>query len=143
MSVAVAMFSGKWKYGSGENHEAFMSAIGVPKELHQFASETVFYIECREEGGVITWATTPEYLGAKHGTVTNVFRIGEEIEEDTGDGKKKKCVYTWDGDKLVSTYPDWDGKGLKVTMSRALEGDSTSTVMSAGDVTCTVVYLRC
>ncbi|KAI8508960.1 hypothetical protein Bbelb_128080 [Branchiostoma belcheri] len=122
------MFCGREPAVSGGFSES-----GIPEECFADALGVTTVAEVTQEDDVITWTGT---TGAQK--AVSSFRLGEEFEEEHLGGKRR-----WEEDSLVSSYQDWDGTGLKVTITRQLQGDTLDLTMTAGDVTCHVQSVRC
>ncbi|XP_078657721.1 fatty acid-binding protein 2, liver-like isoform X1 [Branchiostoma floridae x Branchiostoma belcheri] len=137
MPFDLAEFNGTWRLNRHENYREFLRKIGIPEECVAGALEVTTEAEVTQEDDVITWTGT---TGAQK--AVSSFRLGEEFEEEHLGGKKK-VMYRWEEDSLVSSYQDWDGTGLKVTITRQLQGDTLDLTMTAGDVTCHVQSVRC
>ncbi|XP_078575469.1 fatty acid-binding protein, liver-like [Branchiostoma floridae x Branchiostoma japonicum] len=137
MPFDLAEFNGTWRLSRHDNYREFLRKIGIPDENVDDALNVTTVAEVTQEGDVITWTGTTGTQKA-----VSSFRLGEEFEEEHLGGKKK-VLYRWEEDRLVSTYQDWDGKGLKVTISRRLQGDTLHLTMTAGDVTCNIQSVRC
>ncbi|XP_066297816.1 fatty acid-binding protein, liver-like [Branchiostoma lanceolatum] len=137
MPFDLAEFNGNWRLKRHENYRQFLRKIGIPEENVEGALDVTTAAEVTQEGDVITWTGTTG--GQK---AVSSFQLGEEFDEEHLGGKKK-VIYRWEEDSLVSSYQDWDGKGLKVTISRRLQGDTLHLTMTAGDVTCHVQSVRC
>ncbi|XP_067946501.1 fatty acid-binding protein, liver-like [Watersipora subatra] len=115
MCELVKKLEGKWKQASVENFEAFMLAIGVNFALRKIGNHTSADEEWNLEGDVITLKISSTFKNK-----TLVFKLGEEIDEETMDGRKMKTTFTAEGDKLVHNQV---GKPHNCTYTRYLEGD--------------------
>lgn len=75
-------------------------------------------VELTENNGLYTLKTTSPFKNSEI-----KFKLGEEFDEETPDGRKVKCVCTLDGNKLVQIQ-----KGEKQT---TIEREFTPTEMKA------------
>ncbi|XP_019645485.1 PREDICTED: fatty acid-binding protein homolog 6-like [Branchiostoma belcheri] len=138
MAASVVQFSGVWRHQHSQNLEAFMAALGIPPSMRTRSKDFEPKVDVKEHNeGWITWSTT-----ANGKTTTNHFQLGSEFYEDTGDGKKRKVVYFWDNDRLVSVFKDWDGTGTRLTISRWIDGHNVVAEVNFRDVTLKRVYRK-
>uniref|UniRef100_A0A8L2Q848 Cellular retinoic acid binding protein 2 n=2 Tax=Rattus norvegicus TaxID=10116 RepID=A0A8L2Q848_RAT len=72
------------------------------------------------------------------------FKIGEEFEEQTVDGRPCKSLVKWESEnKMVCEQRLLKGEGPKTSWSRELTNDGELILtMTADDVVCTRVYVR-
>jgi len=67
---------------------------------------------------------------------TTVFKLGEEFEEETPDGRKVKAVVTQEGNKLIHVQ-----KGEKeTTIIREFSEDELKMTLTVEDIVCTRIY---
>ncbi|KAI8486302.1 hypothetical protein Bbelb_360180 [Branchiostoma belcheri] len=77
-------------------------------------------------------------------TIENSLTLGVEGEENDLSGKKKRVIWTLEGDSLVSVHPDHDGKGLSVRTDRQyVDDDTIRTTIKAGDLEGWALIKRC
>jgi len=92
----VDAFVGKWNLTASENFDEFMKACGVGMLIRKTAAtlkpSQVFSVE----GDTITLKTISTFKS----TEVN-FKLGEEFDETTGDGRKMKTTYRMEGGKLI------------------------------------------
>ncbi|KAG7198618.1 hypothetical protein KM043_005978 [Ampulex compressa] len=125
-------FLGKrYKLFSSENFDEFMKALGVGMVIRKMGSSVSPVVELTENDGTYTLKTTSPFKSSEI-----KFKLGEEFEEETPDGRKVKSVCTLDGDKLVQVQ-----KGEKeTTIEREFTPTEMKAVMKVDDIVCTRVY---
>jgi len=129
-------FVGKWKMESSENFEEYLKEIGVGMATRKMAASTKpnnFVIA--EPNGVYNYRTESSFKN--HDTR---FKLNEEFEEHTADGRKVKTTMTLDGRKLIQ---EQKGEPVNSTIIRELTDDNTMIVMLiANGVTSTRVFKK-
>ncbi|NWX93103.1 RABP2 protein, partial [Nothoprocta ornata] len=134
-------FSGTWKMRSSENFEELLKALGVNVMLRKIAvaaaSKPAVEIKQDGESFYIKTSTTVR-------TTEITFRIGEEFEEQTVDGRPCKSLAKWESEnKMVCEQRLLRGDGPKTGWSREMTNDGELILtMTADDVVCTRVYVR-
>lgn len=108
-----------------------MKAIGVRFVMRKIGNAVVPAVELLQNGDIYTLRTTSAY---KDFQIT--FRIGEEFDEVTVDGRKVKSVLYWDEDKLIQKQ-----RGEKpMTIVREFFPDKMITTLIYGDIQCVRHY---
>jgi len=128
-------FLGKWKLESSEHFESYMKEVGVSMVTRKAAAAlkpSTTYIAEPDGFYVIRSESSM-------GTHDTRFRLNEEFDEKTQDGRKCKSIIRLEGKKLIQ-----DQKGeVPSTLIRELEDDSTLVLtLTANAVKCTRVYKR-
>lgn len=125
----------KYKLDKSENFEEYMKALGVGMLLRKMGNTVTPTVDLKKEGDLYTFTTTSTFK-----TSVISFKVGEEFDEDTLDGRKVKTVCTFDGDnKLVQ-----EQKGEKpTTIIREFTDDELNVTMTIGDIKSTRVYKAC
>ena len=134
-----ANFVGKYKRTSAERYEEFLDALGVNVLLRKAATSLNLFVEVSEEGGNWTIKTSTTLK-----TVELKFRLDEESEETTPDGREVRAVNKMEGNKLV-TVQTAKKDGEKSTKSvREFNGDELVYTMEivGGDITCVQKFKR-
>merc|ERR1712106_319149 len=133
-------FKGKYERISAENYEEILKVLEVNFLLRKAATVSTPSLEVKEEGGVwtITTATTLKTMELK-------FKVGEEFDESTPDGREVKALVTFDNGKIV-TVQTAKKEGQKSTKStREMNGADelvyTMTV-DGSDVVCVQKFKR-
>ncbi|KAM6039353.1 cellular retinoic acid-binding protein 2 [Chlamydotis macqueenii] len=134
-------FSGNWRMKSSENFEELLKALGVNVMLRKIAvaaaSKPAVEIKQDGESFYIRTSTTVR-------TTEISFRVGEEFEEQTVDGRPCKSLARWESEnKLVCEQRLLRGEGPRTAWSREMTNDGELILtMTADDVVCTRVYVR-
>jgi len=134
-----ANFVGKYQRTSAEKYEEFLAALGVNYLLRKAATVSTPVMEVSEEGGnwVIKTSTTLKSMELK-------FKLDEEFDESTPDGRDVKAVVKMDGNKLVSVQTaKKDGEKSTKTV-REFNGDEVVQTMEivGGDISCVQKFKR-
>ena len=88
-------------------------------------------VELTENNGLYTLKTTSPFKNSEI-----KFKLGEEFDEETPDGRKVKSVCTLDGNKLIQIQ-----KGDKqTTIEREFTPAEMKAIMKVDDIVCTRVY---
>lgn len=122
----------KYKLDSSENFEEYMKSLGVGLIMRKMGNSLSPTVELIKDGDEYTFNTTSTF---KNTTIK--FKVGEEFDEDTVDGRKVKSVCTFEGeDKLIH-----EQKGEKpTTIVREFTADTMNAIMTIGDVVCKRLY---
>merc|ERR1711892_723025 len=104
-------FKGKYERTSAENYEELLKLFEVNFLLRKAATASNPVVEISEEGGewTIKQSTTLK-------TVILKFKLGEEFDETTPDGREVKTVLTFEDGKLI-TVQTAKKEGVKNTKS--------------------------
>ncbi|XP_042641013.1 cellular retinoic acid-binding protein 2 [Tyto alba] len=134
-------FSGNWKMKSSENFEELLKALGVNMMLRKIAVAAASKpaVEIKQDGETFYIKTSTTVR-----TTEISFRIGEEFEEQTVDGRPCKSLAKWESEnKMVCEQRLLKGEGPKTGWSREMTNDGELILtMMADDVVCTRVYIR-
>ncbi|KAG7198619.1 hypothetical protein KM043_005978 [Ampulex compressa] len=121
----------RYKLETSEKFDEYMKALGVGMVIRKMGSSVSPVVELTENDGTYTLKTTSPFKSSEI-----KFKLGEEFEEETPDGRKVKSVCTLDGDKLVQVQ-----KGEKeTTIEREFTPTEMKAVMKVDDIVCTRVY---
>nr|ALS04897.1 cellular retinoic acid-binding protein 2 [Pseudodiaptomus poplesia] len=133
-------FKGKYERVSADNYEEFLKALGVGLLLRKAATVSTPVMEVSEESGTWTIKTSTSLK-----TMELKFKIGEEFEETTQDGREVTALVTLDGNKLV-TVQKAKKDGVASTKSiREFNGDEvvcTLTIDGNDDLVCVQKFKR-
>merc|ERR1712180_138675 len=126
----MVQITGQYTQTSRENYEEFLKALDVGFILRKaaLASTPVMSIEEKDGNWVMITKTTVKSIELK-------FRLGEEFEEDTTDGRHCKTTVTLDGDKMTTTQINTKEGGKDVTVVRTFSDDGISLTMSTDGAT--------
>ncbi|XP_054855300.1 cellular retinoic acid-binding protein 2 isoform X2 [Eublepharis macularius] len=134
-------FAGNWRMKSSENFEELLKALGVNVMLRKIAVAAASKpsVEIKQDGErfYIKTSTTVR-------TTEITFKVGEEFEEQTVDGRPCKSLAKWESDnKMVCEQRLLKGDGPKTGWSREMTNDGDLILtMTADDVVCTRIYVR-
>ncbi|XP_013886780.1 cellular retinoic acid-binding protein 1 [Austrofundulus limnaeus] len=133
-------FAGNWKMRSSENFDELLKVLGVNAMLRKVAVAAASnpQVEIRQEGEQFYIKTSTSVR-----TTEINFRIGEEYNEETVDGRKCKSLATWESENKIRCQQTLlDGDGPKTYWTRELNGDELILTFGADDVVCTRIYVR-
>jgi len=129
-------FVGKYKMISSENFDEYMKSLGVglvSRKMANSVSPALEFIVSADGECVMKTITTIRSTEIK-------FKVGEEFEETTFDGRKCKSVVVVEGGNTLVHTQRCDGKEYKIT--RELSGNQLTTKLFGENVVCTRVYER-
>ena len=122
----------KYKLDKSENFDEYMKEIGVGLVLRKMGNSVSPTVELKKnDDGSFSFTTTSTFK-----TSTINFKLGEEFDEETLDGRKVKSVCTMEGDKLIQ-----EQKGEKpTTIVREFTPTELTTTLTIGDIKSVRVY---
>ncbi|XP_014220478.1 fatty acid-binding protein, muscle isoform X1 [Trichogramma pretiosum] len=125
-------FLGKrYKLSTSENFDELMKALGVGLIVRKMGAAVSPVVEVTENNGEYTMKTQSTFKNQEI-----KFKLGEEFDEETPDGRKVKSVITLDGNKMTHVQ-----KGDKETLiEREFTPTEMKAVMKVDDIVCTRVY---
>ena len=150
-------FKGKYERTSAEGYEEFLKALDVSYLLRKAATVSTPIVEITENKGVwsIKSSTTLKSMELKF--KVNIllkivlksfllFKIGEEFEETTPDGRDVRAVVQYEGGKIV-TVQNAKKSGQKSTRSvREMNGPDeliyTMTIEGQDNLVCVQKFKR-
>ncbi|KRX58333.1 Fatty acid-binding -like protein 6 [Trichinella sp. T9] len=141
--VAMAeKFIGKYRFVSSENFDEFMKALGVNYLLRKIANAASPIVELSLDRDVWTLRNISTFR-----TLEISFRLGEEVDEVTPDGrhvKVKHCctVFTYENGELKQVQKAVKPGEKDSIFIRKLEGDKLITTCICGNVTSIRVLQR-
>eukprot|EP00090_Calanus_glacialis_P036741 TRINITY_DN62803_c0_g1_i1.p1 TRINITY_DN62803_c0_g1~~TRINITY_DN62803_c0_g1_i1.p1 ORF type:complete len:135 (-),score=36.39 TRINITY_DN62803_c0_g1_i1:62-466(-) len=133
----MVQFTGNYTQTTKENYEEFLKALNIGFILRKAALASTPVMSISEEGGHWTM-TTKTSLKA----IELKFKLGEEFEEDTTDGRKCKTLVTMEGNKLITNQKALKSGEKDVMVVRDFTDEGLTMKMTTGGVTCTQVYAR-
>ncbi|CAO1405331.1 unnamed protein product [Diamesa serratosioi] len=117
----------KYKLDRSENFDEFLKALGVNMIVRKMASTVTSTVQLVDEGSdLFSFNTTSTFRSQ-----SLKFKIGEEFDEETMDGRKVKCVVTFDGNKMIQQQ--LGNKGVRIV--REFTEEELITTCTVGDVT--------
>ncbi|KAM8734496.1 fatty acid binding protein 4b [Acanthopagrus latus] len=126
-------FVGNWTLTSSENFDEYMKAIGVgfaTRQMGNMAKPNL--VISVEDAGLISMKSETTFK-----TTEIKFKLNEEFDETTADGRKTKTIFTLDNGKLVQLQT-WDGK--KTTLEREIQDGKLSAKCIMDDVVAVRTY---
>uniref|UniRef100_A0A1B6DMS6 Fatty acid-binding protein, muscle n=2 Tax=Clastoptera arizonana TaxID=38151 RepID=A0A1B6DMS6_9HEMI len=121
----------KYKLHSSERFDEYMKALGVGLVTRKVGVSVKPVIELKNDDGV--------YSLSSNSTFKNTlikFKLGEEFDEETPDGRMVKSLIVQDGNKLIQNQ-----KGEKDTqIVREFSKDEVKMVLTVDDIVCTRIY---
>merc|ERR1712076_32095 len=131
---------GKYERTSAEQCEEFLKALDVNFMLRKAAMVSNPELEITEEGGVwsIKTSTTLKTMELK-------FKLDEEFDESTPDGRDVTSKVSFEGGKIVCVQKAKKEKHKSTKSIREMIGDElvfTMTVDGVADLTCVQKFKR-
>ncbi|XP_022215938.1 probable fatty acid-binding protein [Drosophila obscura] len=128
----MASFVGKkYKLEKSENFDEYMKELGVGLVLRKMGNSISPTVEVTLEGETYTLTTTSTFK-----TSAISFKLGEEFDEETLDGRQVKSIITLDGNKLTQ-----EQKGDKPsTIVREFSDADLTTTLTIGAVKSVRIY---
>ncbi|XP_049839805.1 fatty acid-binding protein, muscle-like isoform X1 [Schistocerca gregaria] len=121
----------RYKLSSSENFDAVMKQLGVGMVTRKMGNAVSPVIELTKDGDTYTLKSSSTF---KNTVIT--FKLGEEFEEETPDGRKVKSTITQDGNKLHHIQ-----KGEKTTtIVREFSAEEVKMTITVDDLVCTRIY---
>jgi len=125
--------AGKWVLESSEHFDDYMKAVGVGLVMRKMANAATPTQEIKIEGDTWSIKTSTTFK-----TTDISFKIDEEFDETTGDGRKVKTTCKIDGNALVQ-----DQKGSPDSiLSREVKDSKMHMILKVNDVVCTRIYKK-
>nr|BAN20163.1 allergen, putative [Riptortus pedestris] len=124
----------KYKLDKSENFDEFMKAIGVGMIARKMGNTVSPVVELTEDGGTYTLKSSSTFKDTEL-----VFKLGEEFEEETPDGRKVKSLITLDGDNKLIHVQKGD-KESKIV--REFTPDEVKMTLTVDDIVCTRIYKK-
>ncbi|XP_046979487.1 fatty acid-binding protein, muscle-like isoform X1 [Schistocerca americana] len=131
MAELDAILGKRYKLSSSENFDAVMKQLGVGMVTRKMGNAVSPVIELTKDGDTYTLKSSSTF---KNTVIT--FKLGEEFEEETPDGRKVKSTITQDGNKLHHIQ-----KGEKTTtIVREFSAEEVKMTITVDDLVCTRIY---
>uniref|UniRef100_A0A8D8TI03 Fatty acid-binding protein, muscle n=1 Tax=Cacopsylla melanoneura TaxID=428564 RepID=A0A8D8TI03_9HEMI len=131
--MVVDFLNKKFKLASSDKFDEYMKATGVGLITRKVGANVSPVMELEKD------EATGEYTLHSNSTFKNhaiKFKLGEEFDEDTPDGRKVKSVITVDGNTMHHVQ-----KGDKETIiERVFSADEVKMTLKVDDIVCTRIY---
>merc|ERR1711981_1064428 len=134
--LTMVQMTGTFTRVSEEGYEDFLKVLNVGSMLRKAAMASTPVMTITEAGGEWTMSTKTTMK-----SIELKFRLGQEFEEVTTDGRKCKTTVTTQDNKLITTQIAIDG-GKNVVAERIFEDDGLTMTMTCEGKTCKQVYKR-
>jgi len=124
----------KYKLSSSEKFDEYMKALGVGMMTRKLGNTVSPVVE-------LTKSDDGKFVLSSNSTFKNssiAFKLNEEFDEETPDGRKVKSTIIQDGNKLIHTQKC--DKHNDTTIVREFEPDQLKMVLTVDDITCTRIY---
>ncbi|XP_043286199.1 fatty acid-binding protein, muscle-like isoform X2 [Venturia canescens] len=130
--MSLAEFYGKkYKLASSDKFDEMMKALGVGLVTRKMGASVSPTVELTENDGVYTLKTLSTFKNSEI-----KFKLGEEFDEETPDGRTVKSTVTIDGNKMIHVQ-----KGDKETLIEREYGPTEmKATMKVDDIVCTRIY---
>ena len=122
----------EYKLEKSEKFDEFLKALGVGMVMRKMANSASPVVKLTESGGEYTLSSA----SLMKTTITK-FRLGEQFDEETADGRKVKSTITLEGDNRLVHVMDAD-KVSKVV--RDFAKDQVVMTLTVDDIVCTRIY---
>merc|ERR1711981_1400636 len=128
--LAMVQITGNYTLTAKENYEEFLKALDVGFILRKaaLASTPVMSIEEKDGNWVMITKTTVKSIELK-------FRLGEEFEEDTTDGRHCKTIVTLEGNTMTTTQNATKAGEKNVVVVREFNDDGLTYKATCDGVT--------
>ncbi|XP_076045927.1 fatty acid-binding protein-like [Oratosquilla oratoria] len=127
--------TGKYTLDSSENFDEFMKALGVGMVMRKLGNTSKPTVELTEKDGEYHLKTSTTL---KNSEIS--FKLNEEFDETTFDGRECKTTFTLEGNKLTQTQKT--DKGKDVIYIREFSEDQMVMECTCDGVTSKRVYKR-
>ncbi|XP_014287641.1 fatty acid-binding protein, muscle [Halyomorpha halys] len=122
----------KYKLDKSEKFDEFMEALGVSLVTRKMGNAVSPVIELTESNGEYTLSSSSTFKN----TVVK-FKLGEEFDEETADGRKVKSTITLEGDNKLIHVSKSD-KESKIV--REFSKEEVVMTLTVDNIVCTRIY---
>ncbi|WKX92151.1 hypothetical protein Q1695_010294 [Nippostrongylus brasiliensis] len=130
-------FEGVWVSDKSENFDEYMKEVGVGLIARKAAAHIKVQLEIKKEGDMWVCLQTSTFKNTKL-----EFKLGEEFEETTPDGRKFKSLIKLLDGKLVHTQTPINAEDKPSTITRWIENGRLMVTLESGGVVCRREYVR-
>lgn len=133
----MAQVTGSYSQTSRDKYEEFLKALGVGLLLRKAAMASSPTMTISENGGnwTVLTKTTAKTTEVK-------FRLGEEFDETSVDGRRCRTLVVLDGDTMTSQQRAQTPGEKDVTVVRKFDASGFTMSSTCGEVTATQVFAR-
>ncbi|XP_040287962.1 myelin P2 protein-like [Bufo bufo] len=128
----VDQFVGTWRLRDSQGFDEYMQCLEVGFATRKAGAMAKPNVVISKNGDEICLKTESSMK-----TTEMKFKLGEEFDETTADGRKTKTIITCDGGVLTQVQK-WEGK--ETTIKREIKEGQLVVTCSMGDVKCVRVY---
>ena len=128
---------GEWKLTESINFDDFMKELGVNFVLRKLGNATKPNVTFTVNGDEWTFVTSSAVK-----TQTLKFKLDQEMDEETLDGRKVKTTFSLDGNKLVQTQRDKDNNIVCVFTREITDKGELKAVGKTNGVEMTRIYQK-
>jgi len=121
-----------------KDYDKFLSAVGVGYLFRKAATASTPTMTISKSGDnwKIETSTTLKSMAIN-------FKLGEEFDDKTPDGREVKCTVTMEGDnKLITVQVPKDPKGKKIEVTRTFTDDGIAVIYKCDNVTSQQFFKR-
>merc|ERR1712077_80274 len=133
----MVQITGNYTQISNEGYEDFLKALGVSFLLRKAAMASTPVMTITEAGGNWTMVTKTSMK-----SIELKFRLGEEFEEDTTDGRHCKTTVTLEGNTMTTTQNATKAGEKNVVVVREFNDDGLTYKATCDGVTSTQKFKR-
>ncbi|XP_062255695.1 fatty acid binding protein 4b [Platichthys flesus] len=128
----VDQFVGTWTLSTSENFDDYMKAIGVGFATRQMGNMVKPNLVISVDAGVVSMKSESTFKNTEI-----KFKLDEEFDETTADGRQTKTTFSLDNGKLVQKQT-WDGK--TTTLEREIQDGKLAAKCIMEDVVALRTY---
>merc|ERR1712018_815263 len=131
----MVQITGSYTRVSEEKYEDLLKALNVGFMLRKAAMASTPTMTITNDGGNWTMCTKTTMK-----SVELKFKLGEEFEEETTDGRKCKTTVTMEGDKLITKQKALKAGEKDATAVREFTDDGLTLTITVDDVVSKQVF---
>nr|WLG17451.1 fatty acid-binding protein D [Brachionus koreanus] len=110
--------NGTWILESKENFEEFLKALGVGLVLRKIAKKITPTLIINGEANKWSVKMRSTFKNLEYN-----FNLGEEFDDETIDGRKVKCLFKLEGNKLITEQRDFKTKEIIATVEKFVDAN--------------------
>merc|ERR1712055_316959 len=136
-ATTMVQITGTYTQTSCDNYEEFLKALGVGFILRKAAMASTPVMTITENGGKYTMITKTTVK-----SIEICFKLGEEFEEDTTDGRHCKTIVTLEGNKMTTNQKATKSGEKNVVVVREFADDGLVYTATCDGVSSVQKYKR-